>query len=149
MKRLPPNHIKVMLDIARTTEAMDLTDVAEMILLDAGFSREETAEVLGIPVEFVRPSRPEPQQKTKARPASSKAKRGSRWTKADDDQIVSLWASGLTTGQIAKKLRRTNASVGIRISTLRSNGANIPIRNAASGQRMKAYHAKRRTAAKK
>lgn len=147
MKRLPPNHIKVMLDIARTTEAMDLTDVAEVILLDAGFSREETAEVLSIPVEFVRPARLEAPKTRKA--SSSKAKSGARWTKADDDQIVDLWASGLTTGQIAKKLRRTNASVGIRISTLRSSGANIPVRNAAAGQRMKAYHNRRKASSKK
>jgi hypothetical protein len=142
MKRLTPNHLKVMLDLSRSTGAISIADVARIVLEDAGFTKDEI-DSLGSSTKAPRPA-------TERKPRQIRAtKKGSTWTKADDKTIVDLWADGYSASQIAKQLRRTKGSVTVRISQLRKNGAKIEIRNAAAGQRMKAYHGKRRATSKK
>jgi|GEM_PF-4184452 len=142
-KRLTPNQLKVMLDLARNTDALKLAEVAGIVLKDAGFTDDEIATLTvsrgPLPVKSIE----------KKRRAGSVAKRGSAWTKADDKAIVDLWADGYSSSQIARQLRRTTGAVTIRIGQLRKNGEKIAIRNAAAGQRMKAYHNKRRATSKK
>lgn len=142
MKRLTPNHLKVMLDLARNTQALDISEVAGIVLADAGFTADEIALITTSKAQ--RPVAQVREKKTR----TSTAKRGSSWTRDDDNAIVGLWAEGLTSGQIAKRLKRTPAAVNVRISQLRKIGKKIEIRNAASGQRMKAYHKNRATSKK-
>ncbi len=141
MKRLTPNHLSVMLDLSRNTGAISIQDVARIVLEDAGFTKDEIDSL-----STNKAPRPVAERKPRQIRAS---KRGSAWTKADDKAIVELWANGYSSSQIAKQLRRTNSAVTIRISQLRKNGEKIAIRNAAAGQRMKAYHNKRRATSKK
>lgn len=146
MKRLTPNHLKVMLDLARTTQALDLTEVAGIVLADAGFTNEEIASITTGKTQ--RPQAGPAKARTAKKVRTSTSKKGSSWTRNDDDAIIDLWAEGLTSGQIAKRLKRTPAAVTVRISQLRQSGKKIAVRNAASGQRMKAYHKNRATSKK-
>lgn len=92
--------------------------VAEIVLTQAGFTEAEMAALLGrkIPTSVQRSLRV--------------TNKGKAWTKIEDDTIVKMWAQGNTAARIAKALKRTNGSVGIRIHVLRTKRGDkvLPLR---------------------
>ena len=144
MKRLSPSHLKAILHIARSSEALSLSEVAGIILVDSGFTRTEASDILGQQEE--RSTSP---KNTHVQASRSMNKKGSAWTAKEDDMIVGLWAEGFTTSQIAKKMQRTTGSLSVRISHLRKIGSSIPLRNAGTSARMKSYRRGKIKTAKK
>ena len=92
--------------------------VAEIVLTQAGFTEAEMAALLGRKI-------PTPVQRS-----LRVTNKGKAWTKIEDDTIVKMWAQGNTAARIAKALKRTNGSVGIRIHALRTKRGDkvLPLR---------------------
>lgn len=92
--------------------------VAEIVLTQAGFTEAEMAALLGRKI-------PAPVQRS-----LRVTNKGKAWTKIEDDTIVKMWAQGNTAARIAKALKRTNGSVGIRIHVLRTKRGDkvLPLR---------------------
>jgi hypothetical protein len=60
----------------------------------------------------------------------------SRWTIADDAQLIKLWNEGKSASQIAEVLTRTKSAVSQRMSSLRSAGHDIPFHQGHPATRM-------------
>jgi len=60
-----------------------------------------------------------------------------RWTSEDDAEIVKLWQSGKSAGDIAKAINRTRNSVAQRIHLLRNQGHKLEKRETAGMNRIR------------
>lgn len=58
----------------------------------------------------------------------SSAKKSSRFTKGEIQQVIDLWKVGKTKGQIATELGRDRHSITNLISRLRRQGIDLPLR---------------------
>lgn len=116
---------EALLFVARETSMITITEAAERILSDAGFTADEIATITG---KVVKTKKTAPKTTAK-KTARRRQNAWSRWTTDDDTTIEALWADGKTVTQIAKAMKRSTQSVNARIALLRATGSKIEYRN--------------------